>query len=329
MDCGAAGGIHRLLPRLQYARSSGEVVNVQDIITSSSNPQVRHYCLLRDKARQRREEGLFAGEGIRLFTDAPDRFIERVFVSESLLQELQAASEHSFGHTAASAAKDLQIGNARGRQEAARVYPHPGEAARLLEKITDLPFTVLSDELMKKTADTKTPQGILFIARQPSWTERDVLGEKPLLLLTEDLQDPGNLGTIFRTAEAAGCTGLIMNRGTVDLFNPKTVRATMSAVFRQPFLYVEDLQEELRSLQKSGVAVYAAHLKGERYYDAPDYRGACGFLIGNEGNGLQEATADLAAEKILIPMEGRIESLNAAVSASILMYEAQRQRRHG
>lgn len=282
---------------------------MQEIITSSSNPQVKHYCLLRDKARQRREEGLFAGEGIRLFMDAPERFIERVFVSESLLQELRDSSH--------------------GRQEAARIHPLPEEAPKLLEKITDFPFTVLSDELMRKTADTKTPQGILFTARQPSWTLEDVLGKNPLLLLTEDLQDPGNLGTIFRTAEAAGCTGLIMNKGTVDLFNPKTVRATMSAVFRQPFLYVEDLQEELRSLQKKGVAVYAAHLKGERYYDAPDYRGACGFLIGNEGNGLQEATADLAAEKILIPMEGRIESLNAAVSASILMYEAQRQRRHG
>ena len=163
---------------------------------------------------------------------------------------------------------------------------------------------------------------------QPSYTKEQILDfDVPLYLLAEDIQDPGNLGTIFRTAEAAGVSAVIMSRGTVDVFNPKTIRSTMSSLFRMPFLYVDDLGEEIRVLRKRGVRVYAAHLGGKRIYTEPDYTEACAFLIGNEGNGLREETARLADEKIIIPMQGQIESLNAAMSAGILMYQAAMERR--
>ena len=133
---------------------------------------------------------------------------------------------------------------------------------------------------------------------------------------------------MMRTAEAAGATGVLMSRDTVDLFNPKTVRATMSAIFRVPFLYTDDLTGEMRALRDDyGVRIFAAHLKASRPYDEINYSGPCAFLIGNEGNGLSDAAADTADARIHIPMKGRIESLNAAMAAGILMFEASRQRR--
>ena len=118
-----------------------------------------------------------------------------------------------------------------------------------------------------------------------------------------------------------------MNKTTVDLFNPKTIRSTMGSIYRVPFFVAEDLEETMQELKEKGVKLYAAHLKGTMQYDEPDYTGATGFLIGNEGNGLSDEIANLADTYIKIPMEGKVESLNAAISASLLMYEANRQRR--
>ena len=164
---------------------------------------------------------------------------------------------------------------------------------------------------------------------QPSYGLSDLLcGEKTHLLILESIQDPGNLGTMLRTGEGAGITGVIMNRTTVDLFNPKTIRSTMGSIYRMPYVVTDDLSGTIKELQADGVKVYAAHLKGTMQYDEPDYTGASAFLIGNEGNGLTDEIADLADTYIKIPMCGQVESLNAAISATLLMYEANRQRRH-
>lgn len=191
-----------------------------------------------------------------------------------------------------------------------------------------VPTFVLPDALFKEVSDTTTPQGILAVARQPKHELKELLSSpSPLILALEDVQDPGNLGTMVRTAEAAGVSGILLSRGCVDLYNPKTVRATMSAIFRVPIVTAEDFHESLQSLQGAGVRLYAAHLEGSVPYDEPDYcLGTC-FLIGNEGNGLTPETTALADQRIRIPMQGKIESLNAAMSAGILMYEASRQRR--
>ena len=171
------------------------------------------------------------------------------------------------------------------------------------------------------------PQGILCVVRRPGYTlERVLRSGDPLLVVLEELQDPGNLGTIIRTGEAAGVTGVIMSAGTVDLFNPKTIRATMGSVFRVPFLYVDDLPQTVEQLRQGGISVYAAHLEGKTYYDDVSFLGPTAFLVGNEGNGLTEETASRADRYLKIPMEGRIESLNAAVAASLFMYETHRQR---
>ena len=147
----------------------------------------------------------------------------------------------------------------------------------------------------------------------------------------EDLQDPGNLGTILRAAEGAGVDGVIMTKDTVDILNPKVIRATMGSIYRMPFYQTTDLKDTIYTLKNKGIQVYAAHLEDSVCYDEADYRVGTAFLIGNEGNGLKRETADAATRYIKIPMLGQVESLNAAMATSILMYEAARQRRerHG
>ena len=152
-------------------------------------------------------------------------------------------------------------------------------------------------------------------------------GDKPHIVVLDRLQDPGNLGTIFRTAEGAGVTGIIMDRECVDIYNPKTIRSTMGSIYRMPFCYAANLADAISFLKERGIRTYAAHLEGARDYDEEDYCRPCAFLIGNEGNGLTKEIADLADNYIKIPMKGQVESLNAAIAASVLMFEAARQRR--
>ena len=162
----------------------------------------------------------------------------------------------------------------------------------------------------------------------PQYPLSDLLrGNRTHLLIVESIQDPGNLGTMLRTGEGAGITGIIMNRTTVDLFNPKTIRSTMGSIYRVPCYIADDLAETIGELKRQKVGIYAAHLKGQRHYDEPSYCKGTAFLIGNEGNGLSDEIAGLADTYVRIPMEGSVESLNAAVSAALLMYETNRQRR--
>jgi TrmH family RNA methyltransferase len=196
------------------------------------------------------------------------------------------------------------------------------------EKLRRTGYETVADGVFDRISDTKTPQGILAVMRQRHYRLEDLLGEKPLLLLLEDIQDPGNLGTMIRAGEGAGMTGIIMSRETVDFYSPKNIRSTMGSIFRVPFLITEDLCESIQMLQKRNIRVFAAHLKGEKTYDASDFTQGTAFLIGNEGNGLKDATANQADSYMKIPMLGKVESLNAGVAASVLLYEAARQRRN-
>lgn len=189
-------------------------------------------------------------------------------------------------------------------------------------------YEIVEERVFKTMSDTMTPQGILAVVKQPSNSLEALLdAPAPFFMVLENIQDPGNLGTILRTAEGAGVTGILMSRDTVDIFNPKTIRSTMGSVYRVPFLYVEDICETVRELKNKGICTYAAHLKGTGSYDEQDYTKGTAFLIGNEGNGLTDQLADLADTYIRIPMYGQLESLNAAVASAVLMYETQRQRR--
>ena len=185
----------------------------------------------------------------------------------------------------------------------------------------------VSDAVMARMSDTKTPQGILAVVRQKKWRLEDLTAAPAPLLVLEHVQDPGNVGTLFRTAEAAGAAGILMDAETADPWQPKVVRGTMGAIFRLPFAVSEDLPEALLELKARGMTLYAAHLEGSREYDAVSYPPRAAFLLGNEGNGLSDAVTALADERIRIPMAGRTESLNVSTAGAVLLYEHFRQRR--
>ena len=257
------------------------------MITSSSNSQVKNIIQLNSKGKARREQDIFVVEGIRMFREAPRDRIVKAYVSEHFFQE----EEHK----------------------------------RLLESCS---YEVVEDRLFRTLSDTMTPQGILCLVKQYHYQMEELLRkEKPCIMVLENLQDPGNLGTIFRTAEGAGVSGILMNRGCVDIYNPKTIRSTMGSIYRMPVIYIEDLVKLLERFREKGIKSYAAHLEGKNTYDKEDYRSGTALLIGNEGNGLREEIADAADIRIRIPMQGQVESLNAAIAASILMFEVYRQRR--
>lgn len=263
------------------------------MITSGSNAKVKQVVRWKDKAGERREAGIFLTEGFKLFQEAPADSIREVYLSEDAAER---------------AAADPELWN----------------------KLQRIGWETVSGEVFQKMSDTRTPQGILCVVKRPVYTLDGLLAEsKPLLTVLDGIQDPGNLGTIVRTGEGAGITGVIMGSGTVDIFNPKTIRATMGSVFRVPFVYVDDLEEAVLQMKQKSIRIFAAHLSGETYYDSFSYREGTAFLIGNEGKGLSAGLTELADDLLRIPMEGKVESLNAAVAAALLLYEAHRQRRHG
>lgn len=194
------------------------------------------------------------------------------------------------------------------------------------EEITDR-YTIVTENVFKQISDTVTPQGILAVVRQKEVKLEEILkkDEKQLYILLENLQDPGNLGTIVRTAEGAGVSAVIAGKTTVDIYNPKVIRSTMGAVYRVPYIVVDDLAAEIDYLKENGVSVYAAHLNGRDYYDDENYNESTAFIIGNEANGLTEEISKKADKLVKIPMSGQLESLNASVAAAILMYEARKK----
>lgn len=257
------------------------------MISSSSNTQVKNIIQLNQKAKARREQGLFVAEGKKMFKEAPREWVSKVYVTESLSSDEE-----------------------------------------LMKKVSEYPHEIVADSVFKQMSDTQTPQGILTVLKKPSYTIEDVLkGENPLVMVLEDLQDPGNAGTIIRTGEGAGVSGVILTRTSVDVTNPKVIRSTMGSIYRIPFLYVEDVVSLKKIFEEKQIRSFAAHLLGKNSYDGEVYLGGTAFFIGNEGNGLTEEAAETADCLIRIPMCGKVESLNAAMASGILMYEAARQRR--
>lgn len=188
-------------------------------------------------------------------------------------------------------------------------------------------YELVEDKIFKEISDTVTPQGVLAVVRQKEYSLAEILEQSPnpCFLILENIQDPGNLGTMIRTGEGAGITGVIMSRDTVDIYNPKVIRSTMGSIYRVPFLYVDDLREVMNELDRQKIHSYAARLDGENVYQS-DLKESCAFMIGNEGNGLSDDLSAMAERYIRIPMCGQVESLNAAIAATVLMYETMRQR---
>ncbi len=287
-----------------------------------TNAKIKEIQKLTEKSKARREAGLFVIEGPRMFIETPLEWIEEIYVTQRFLDN---ADSGLLGRAEGSSVDgDSTAGSVENS------HSDYSTSIRASEMITWMNHEVVTEEQMKKLTDTVTPQGILCVVRQPSYTMEDIINHPGhrLLMILEDIQDPGNLGTIFRTAEGAGASGIIMTKGCADLFNPKVVRSTMGSIYRVPFFVTDDIEQTISLVKNAQIEVFAAHLKGEHFYDEIEYKDAA-FLIGNEGRGLKDSTASLADTYIKIPMSGELESLNASMAAGILMYEHNRQIRTG
>ena len=255
-----------------------------DIITSTSNENIRRICNLVKNAKARRKEGVFVIEGERIASEIPKDFLKECYVTEEYMTGNRLADVFSY-----------------------QVTPH-----------------VVSGPVFKKMSDTQTPQGILCVCAAPKPSLEDFLlakkGGRLKILALETIQDPGNLGTMIRTAEGAGFDAIIADEGTVDVYNPKVTRSTMGSIFRVPVFYTDDLLETVALLKREKITVYAAHLMGKTDYRDENYPERLAFLIGNEGAGLSDRISGAADRLVRIPMKGKLESLNAAVAAAILMY---------
>ena len=277
-----------------------------EIISSKDNKKIKYIRSLLEKGSIRKKNRSFVVEGIKLVDEALEYGgVLEIVISESLYGEIisgDLTGNTLLGDNDKYITKYVRLGNS---------------------------ITVVSDAVFKSVSETITPQGILAVVEMPKHRllEENFLEiayektGKIKLLILEDTADPGNLGTIMRTAEAAGVTGVIMGKGTVDIFNPKVVRASMGSIFRLPFAYVDDLKSVIMGLKKDGISFYATHLKGKESYRDISYSSKAGILIGNEARGLSDEIANLADTYVIIPMQGRVESLNAAVAAALMMYE--------
>lgn len=249
--------------------------------------------------KHRDSKGLFLVDGVKLIEEALKRKVSltRVFFAQEIL----------FGGT-----------DSGGVHERSR-------ARALLDLLEEkgIPVSQVSPKVLSSIASTTTPQGIVAIARKRELPVPAV--HLPLYLLLFEVQDPGNLGGIVRSCLASGVTALVVSR-SVDLYNPKVVRGSMGGIFLLPVRQVEDFRKEVQTLKERGMKIVSTSPSSRAPYFSEDFSLPLAFLLGNEGRGLPEWVRQFADAEVGIPMTEKVESLNVAVTAALLCYEAVRQR---
>ena len=261
-------------------------------VTSKDNQWVKEWRRLNDSAKYRRETGLFAIEGARLCGDAVRSHVE-------LKAVLYTAS-------------------------ALAVY---GNVVEALLASADTAVEI-SPELSRHMSDTINPQGVFCIAKM---LDNSLIIDKINIIGTysalEDIQDPGNMGTVIRTAEALGIDGILLSDGCCDIYNPKVLRASMGGVFRLPLMRVGDMAQTVVTLQEKGLTAFACVVDASATPITQAGMGSGSIaVIGNEGNGLRAETVAACKHSVTIPMTGRAESLNASMAAGIILWEMARSK---
>ncbi|MBP2626091.1 MAG: tRNA/rRNA methyltransferase (SpoU) [Firmicutes bacterium] len=264
-----------------------------EIITSQHNKFIKLAASLKLK-KYRDALGLFTVEGVRLVEEAAhsDWFIETcIYTNEALQQE-----------RVREIITDLESKNCRMIQVSTIIY----------DKITD----------------TKEPQGIMAIVQKYAYQLSDVLasGKKSFFVILDELRDPGNVGTIIRTAAAAGCTGIILTKGCTDVFANKVVRASMGSIFHVPIFEGLTNSEVISYCRQHEIDILATSLESSNVYFKVNFNKSIAVVFGNEGNGVSYQLLECSQGRLYIPLLGRVESLNVAASAAVILYEVVRQR---
>lgn len=257
-------------------------------LTGLQNPMVKAAAELKQK-KYRQQQGLFLAEGLRTVEEAV-RYgaVQSIFYTAIEDDRTRAVLEEA-------AAKQIKL-------------------------------VCVSDKVLKKIADTEMPQGIIAVCEMRSKRLDEFLASGKMLLVLDRVTDPGNIGTMLRTADAAGVGGLLLLQGCADIYAPKTVRASMGSLFHLPVL--SGLSEELlvQAARKAGYELLVTCLDGADNLYKADLQGRLAFVMGNEANGVSPALLAAADKRVFIPMQGRAESLNVAMAAGIVMFEALRQK---
>jgi len=260
-------------------------------LTGSQNPLIKEVRALKNKD-SREEKGLYFIEGARFVEEA---------LKETVNIKYIVVSETFLSNTGSS-----------------------GSLQKINETIMNT--YVIPDSLFSSISDTKNPQGILAVLSLERKQLKDAVFNGGLLVILDTIKDPGNMGTIIRTADAAGCAGVVISGGCVDVYNPKVLRSTMGSVFHVPVYHCSGMGEAIDIARKHGFLLCASHLSGSVSIYEADLSGKVALIIGSEAEGISPDTANDSDLLIRIPMEGRAESLNASVAAGIIIFEAMRQK---
>jgi len=261
-------------------------------LTGSSNPIIKEVRSLKNKS-SREEKGLYFVEGCR-------------FVDEALTQE-----QAQILFTVAS---DSFV-SSKGAEELLNLLAQRVQQCYLVP-----------DNLFRSISDTQNPQGILAVLRQEKLYLQYHRPAKGLIVILDSIKDPGNMGTIIRTADAAGCVGVVITEGCVDVYNPKVLRSTMGSIFHIPVYHGRGIGETMEALKESGFSLYVSHLDGAVSIYEADLSMDIGLIIGSEAEGASIQAVEKADCLVKIPMIGRAESLNASIAAAVIIFEAMRQR---
>lgn len=198
----------------------------------------------------------------------------------------------------------------------------------LLEKISQrrIELYKVNDKIFKDISTTDNSQGVLGVVKRQYYNLEDIINkEKLFLIILDRLQDPGNVGTIIRTADAAGADGIIPLKGTVDIYNSKTIRSTMGSIFTMPIVHIEDNASIVEILKGNNVDIISTILEANKYHFEVKYKRKNAVIIGNEGNGISDELIKHSNIKVKIPIIGNAESLNASIASGIIIYEIVRQ----
>ena len=257
------------------------------VISSKDNAIIKHIAKLKEK-KYRAEYNEFIVEGLRLIKEAVQENAEIKYI---VVCDGCDNSEIIEGHL---------------KYEMAR-----------------LDFIYVPQNIFKMISDVENPQGVLAVIGKKN--NKEINTSEDLILALDDIQDPGNLGTILRTADSVGLKQILVSKGTADCFNPKVVRSTMGAIFRVNVIECEDLKQTLKDLQNKEYKVMITSLKAKNSIYNTNYNKKV-IVIGNEANGVSKEIQTIADEKVIIPMLGKTESLNASVATGVILYEYVRQK---
>ncbi len=263
------------------------------MITSPTNTRMKEVRLLR-QAKYRRARGEYFIEGIKLMEEA--------------LRHSEPVRQVVYSPQLEKVKRGVEL------------------LSLVRKNLPQVEWVYISDAVMESIADTQNHQGILAVLKKKEQSWAELWKREGIILLLHELQDPGNLGTILRTADAGGAAGAVLSAGTADPYNPKAVRATMGSIFRLPFLTEQDISECLRILRSRNFRVWAATPQGRQSLWEADFSRPAAVLLGQEGGGLPESLIALCDGSLTIPMKSGMDSLNVAMAAGLIVYEALRQK---